>query len=87
LVGLAVTVRVVVVGNDGRLRRNVGSFERFIAYRRAMQTGELPARIEPEAWRRWLRSSRRSNRTASVTASASMRNYAIGSNRRSFTPE
>jgi hypothetical protein len=68
LVGLAVTVRVVV-GNHGRLRRNFGSFEQYIAYRRALQTGELPARIEPAVWRGWLSSSRRSNRMAPLWAS------------------
>jgi hypothetical protein len=68
LVGLAVTVRVVV-GNHGRLRRNFGSFEQYIAYRRALQTGELPTRIAPAVWRGWLSSSRRSNRMAPLWAS------------------
>jgi hypothetical protein len=66
--GLAVAIRAVVFP-EGRLRRNFGSFERFIAYRRALQTGELPVRIEPDVWRGWLRRSRRSNRMGPLRAS------------------
>jgi hypothetical protein len=60
-VGLALAIRAVV-DNEGYLRRNIGSFEQYTAYSRALRTGTLPARIDPDAWRRWLSLSRRSNR-------------------------
>jgi hypothetical protein len=67
-VGLVVAVRAAVFP-EGRLRRNFGSIEQFIAYKRALRTGELPARIEPDVWRGWLRRSRRANRMEPLWAS------------------
>lgn len=40
------------------IRLGAGPVEPLIEYERAIRTGELPARVEPEVWRGWLRSSR-----------------------------
>ena len=42
-----------------RLRGSFDSVEQLIAYYRALRIGQLPARIEPDMWRSWLKSSRR----------------------------
>jgi hypothetical protein len=42
--------------------------ERFIAYKPSLRTGELPAHIDLDLWRRWLRLSRGSNRIAQLLA-------------------
>jgi hypothetical protein len=41
------------------LRNTSGSVQQLIAYDRALRTGELPTYVEPDVWRSWLRSSRR----------------------------
>jgi hypothetical protein len=41
------------------LRGTRGSIEVLIEYDRALRTGELPTCVEPDVWRVWLRSSRR----------------------------
>jgi hypothetical protein len=41
------------------LRGTRGSIEELVEYDRALRTGELPLRVEPDTWRAWLRSSRR----------------------------
>jgi hypothetical protein len=41
------------------LRNTSGSVEQLIAYDRGLRTGELPTYVEPDVWRSWLRSSRR----------------------------
>jgi hypothetical protein len=41
------------------LRGTSGSIEQLIEYDRALRTGGLPARIEPDVWRAWLKSSHR----------------------------
>jgi hypothetical protein len=50
------------------VHREFGSTDRFVAYHQALRTGVLPARIDPEAWRRWLHVSRGANRTTQVVA-------------------
>lgn len=67
-VGLVLAIRMVV-GNEGCLRRNIGSFDHYIAYTRALRTGEVPANIDPDVWRGRLSSSLRSNRMESLWAS------------------
>ena len=47
----------LVIG-DPSTRRRGGAVEPLIEYERAVRTGELPAQLEPELWRRWLRMSR-----------------------------
>ena len=59
---VCVLVTGYLLGTDSRLHRDFGSMERFIAYKRSLRTGELPARIDPDVWRGWLRISRGSNR-------------------------
>lgn len=49
-------------------RRNFGSIEPFIAYKRALRTGELPAHIDPDAWRDSLWLSRGANRERRLLA-------------------
>lgn len=55
-------VAFVLVVTERRLRRDFGSIEQFIVYSRALRTGELPASVEPDAWRAWLNRSRAANR-------------------------
>jgi hypothetical protein len=57
-----------LLGADSRLHRDFGSMERFIAYKRSLRTGELPARIDPDVWRGWFRLSRGSHRIAQLLA-------------------
>jgi hypothetical protein len=59
--GLAGGVVAVVLGEQ-RVRRTFGSLECGNAYSRAVRTGELPAHIDPAAWRGWLGVSRQSLR-------------------------
>ena len=66
VVGLLVTP--VVYGVDERSRRDFGSIEQFIAYKRALRTGELPAHIDPDAWRDSLRLSGGANGMARLLA-------------------
>jgi hypothetical protein len=66
LIGVLVTAHLI--GADGRVHREFGSTDRFVAYHQALRTGVLPARIDPEAWRRWLHVSRGANRTTQVVA-------------------
>ena len=40
------------------LRRGFASFGEYDTYLRALRTGELPERVEPDRWRRWLRATR-----------------------------
>jgi hypothetical protein len=40
------------------MRLGGGPVGPLVEYERAIRTGELPARLEPEVWRGWLRSSR-----------------------------
>jgi hypothetical protein len=63
-----VLVTGYLLGADSRLHRDFGSMERFIAYKRSLRTGELPARIDPDVWRRWLRLSRGSHRIGQLLA-------------------
>jgi hypothetical protein len=58
---------LVMVVSERRLRRGFGSIEQLIVYLRALRTGELPAHIEPDAWRAWLNRSRAANRRALIT--------------------
>ena len=51
-------VSAIVVIGDPTTRRRGGAVEPLIDYERAVRTGELPAQLEPEVWRRWLRMSR-----------------------------
>jgi hypothetical protein len=51
-------VSPIAVFGDPTTRRRGGVVEPLIDYERAVRTGELPSRIEPEVWRRWLRTSR-----------------------------
>ena len=57
VVGAAVAGRVAL-----RTHPRFPSLEQFFAYNRALNTGDLPAHVEPEVWRDWLRTSLRSNR-------------------------
>jgi hypothetical protein len=59
---IGLLVGAFVDGGDDRFRRNFGSFDQYIAYRRALATGELPACVEPDVWRGWLSSGRCANR-------------------------
>jgi hypothetical protein len=65
---ICLLVTSCLLGADSRLHRDFGSIERFIAYKRALRTGELPARIDPDVWRGWLRLSRGTNRIAQLLA-------------------
>ncbi|PXX06318.1 hypothetical protein [Mycolicibacterium moriokaense] len=65
---ICVLVTGYLLGADRRLQRDFGSTERFIAYKRSLRTGELPARINPDVWRGWLRLSRGCNRIAQLLA-------------------
>jgi hypothetical protein len=56
LMGLASAIAAL---GDPTLGGASGSIEQLVEYDRALRTGELPARIEPDVWRAWLRSSRR----------------------------
>ena len=57
LVGLA----WVVLGDNRDIRRNFASFEQYAEYHQTLRTLSMPADIEPDAWRRRLRSTRREN--------------------------
>ena len=46
---------------ERNLRRDFASYEEYTEYNQTLRTGRLPAAIEPDAWRRRLRSSRREN--------------------------
>jgi hypothetical protein len=48
-------------GEDRDLRRNFASYNQYVEYHRTLRTGEMPADIDPELWRRRLGSSRREN--------------------------
>ena len=54
------------LGVEAGLRRDFDSIEHFIVYKRALRTSELPARIEPDVWRGWLRRSLGINRLAQL---------------------
>jgi hypothetical protein len=58
----------VTAGVDQRTQAKYGSIEQLQPYRRALRTGELPADIELDTWRRWLRGSALWNVTAFVSA-------------------
>ncbi len=57
LIGLA----WAVLGEDRDLRRNFATYDQYVEYHRTLRTGEMPADIEPELWRRRLTSSRTEN--------------------------
>jgi hypothetical protein len=59
-------IAIVMVVTERGLRRDFGSIEQLIVYSRALRTGELPAHIEPDAWRAWLNRSRAINRRALI---------------------
>jgi len=67
VIAVAVAAACTIFG-ERRLRRDFGSIEQFVDYSRALRTGELPARIEPDAWRGWLNRSRRQDRLLAVFA-------------------
>jgi hypothetical protein len=60
----AITGVVGVVLGDQRMTKVFGGTSQALAYSRALRTGELPADIDPVAWRRWLAISNRANRWA-----------------------
>jgi hypothetical protein len=65
---IGLLVAPFVYGVDDRLRRDFGSIDQFIAYKRALRTGELPAHIDPDVWRGSLRLNRGANRLAQLSA-------------------
>src|SRR6185312_9588866 len=50
-------VSAISLFGDPSMRRGGGPFEPLVEYERAIRTGEMPSRIEPEVWRGWLRRS------------------------------
>jgi hypothetical protein len=62
---VGVVFAIVMLG-DPRLRRGGGSAEQVAAYDRALRSGQLPADIEPDVWRGWLRRGLRSERNLRV---------------------
>jgi hypothetical protein len=51
----------VVLGQERDLRRNFASLEQYDEYSQAVRTEDMPANIEPDVWRRRLKTNRRSN--------------------------
>ena len=57
---LSVWCSPIVMLGDPRLRRGGASAEQVAAYDRALRSGQLPAGIDPDVWRGWLRRGLRS---------------------------
>jgi hypothetical protein len=49
------------LGAGWALRRNLASFEQYAEYNETIRTGGMPADIEPDVWRRQLKSTRVEN--------------------------
>jgi protein-S-isoprenylcysteine O-methyltransferase Ste14 len=61
--GLAVLIALafVVLGQERDLRRNFASLDQYTEYSQAVRTEDMPTNIEPDVWRRRLKTNRRSN--------------------------